>query len=569
MVIHGRAADGRPCCVGPANMRPGSPQSGAPLPVAVGNGRALRELTRKYARTSAAASRMGSCTLGAMVCGTNGRAASLLLALAWTPACASGAGFGEESTAGSTGGTGTSSGAAETTGEPPNTETTDGPDPSTSTSAPTTTGEETLGESSTGESNGGDETTTGDDLPHPELYPTDRTHSPITAYVADSIRAIAQAPGGADKNPAVFAKIGGGSTASVNFMGCFAVEAAIQDLPPAPPLQDTLGYFNSVDLGGVTAFNRASAAAMVGFSSDELVSGAPTPIEAELEAIKPRFAQLLVGTHDLEKDQPGQLWTFAENLLTTVNALTTQGVVPIISTIPQRTDLPAKDIFTPRYNLVLRAVAQGRQIPLVDLNLALMGVPMAGVVENGELSVFVSAMVDRPCHFGELAMMYGYNVRNLEGLRSLDRARQVVVDKVAELDAPGKRLEGVGSMADPIEIPSLPFVDLRSTEDSPSDIIDNYLGACDGMKDESGPERFYRLEVAAPVNVRVMVFDREAVDVDVHVLSDLAADKCLKRNDREITGPLPPGIYYIAVDSFAGDVPGGAVGEYAIVVMAD
>lgn len=511
---------------------------------------------------------MGSCTLGAMVCGTKGRAASLLLTLAWTPACASGAGFGEESGADSTGATGSSSGATATTGEPPGTDTTDGPDPSTSTSAPPTTGEDTLGESSS-DSSGGDETTTGADLPHPELYPIDRTHSPITAYVADSIRTIAQAPGGADKDPAVFAKIGGGSTANVNFMQCFAIEAAIQDLPPAPSLQATLEHFNSVDLGGVTAFNRGSVAAMAGFSSDELVSGAPTPVDAEVEAIKPRFAQVLVGTHDLEKDQPAQLWSFAENLLATVDALTTNGVVPILSTIPQRTDLPAKDIFTPRYNAVLRAVAQGRQIPLVDLNLALAGVPMAGVVENGELSVFVSAMVDRPCHFGELALMYGYNVRNLEGLRSLDRARQVVVEQVAELDAPGQRLAGVGSMADPIEIPSLPFVDLRSTADSPSDIIDNYLGACDGMKDESGPERFYRLVVAAPVDVRVMVFDREAVDVDVHVLSDLAAEKCLKRNDREITGPLPPGTYYIAVDSYAGDVPGGAAGEYAIVVMAD
>jgi len=511
---------------------------------------------------------MGWCTLGAMVCGMKGRAAALLLALAWTPACASGAGFGEDSTVGSTGGTGSSS-AAETTGEPPGTDTTDGPDATTSTSAPPTTGEDTLGDSSTSGSSSGDETTTGDDLPHPELYPTDRTHSPITAYVADSIRAIAAAPGGADKDPAVFAKIGGGSTANVNFMQCFAVEPAIQDLPPAASLQATIEHFNSVDLGGVTAFNRLSVAAMPGFSSDDLVSGAPTPVNAEVEAIKPRFAQVLVGTHDLEKDQPGQLWSFAENLLTMVDALTVNGVVPILSTIPQRTDLPAKDIFTPRYNAVLRAVAQGRQIPLVDLNLALAGLPMAGVVDNGELSVFVSAMVDRPCHFGELAITNGYNVRNLESLRSLDRARQVVVEQVAELDTPGPRLEGVGTMADPIEIPSLPFVDLRSTADSPSNVINNYLGACDEDKDESGPERFYRLTVVAPVDIRVMVFDRDEVDVDVHVLSDLAPENCLKRNDREVTGPLPPGTYYIAVDSFAGDVPGGAAGEYALVVMAD
>ena len=252
-----------------------------------------------------------------------------------------------------------------------------------------------------------------------------------------------------------------------------------------------------------------------------------------------------------------------------VDALTQNGVVPILTTIPQRTDLPAKDLFVPRYNAVLRAVAQGRQIPLVDLNLALSKLPMAGLVDNGELSVFVSALVDRPCFFSETALMYGYNVRNLEALRALDRARQVVVEAVPELDAPGSRLEGAGTMTDPIRIPSLPFVDLRSTADSTSDMIDNYLGACDDTKDESGPEVFYKLEVTAPIDVRIMVFDRANVDVDVHVLSKLAAENCLKRNDREITGPLPIGTYYIAVDSFAGDVPDGAAGEYAIVVMED
>jgi len=251
------------------------------------------------------------------------------------------------------------------------------------------------------------------------------------------------------------------------------------------------------------------------------------------------------------------------------DALTIDGVVPILTTIPQRTDLPDKDLLVPRYNAVLRAVAQGRQIPLVDLNLALSGLPMAGVLAQGELSVFTSAMLDRPCHFSETALMYGYNVRNLEALRSLDRARQVVVDEVPGLDPPGPRLEGAGTMNDPIAIPSLPFVDLRSTADSTSDVIDNYLGVCDAMKNESGPEVFYKLVVAAPIAVRIMVFDRANVDVDVHVLSELAAENCVKRNDREITGPLPPGTYYIVIDSYAGDVPDGAAGEYTLVVMED
>src|SRR5262245_10725655 len=78
----------------------------------------------------------------------------------------------------------------------------------TDTGPPTSAGssEETGGDSTTGEvpttgsegtsSTGEETTTTGPDQAHPELYPYDRTHSPITAYVADNLRAIAAATPG-------------------------------------------------------------------------------------------------------------------------------------------------------------------------------------------------------------------------------------------------------------------------------------------------------------------------------------------------------------------------------------
>jgi len=409
---------------------------------------------------------------------------------------------------------------------------------------------------------------TGDDEPHPELYPTDRTHSPISAYVADRLRAIATAPGGVDKQAAVFAKIGGSTTASVNFMQCFASDAAIKELPAE--LIPTLTYFRSFDLGmGVTSFDRVSVAAGASFTSTSLVTGTPTPIDDEVAATLPRFAHILVGTHDLEEDQPAELYTFADNLLGAVDKLIVIGVVPILSTIPQRSDLPLKDPYVPRYNAVVRAVAQGRQIPLVDLHRELAMLPNLGLIDTGDLSVFDSAMVDRPCHFSEGATLFGYNVHNLVSLRALDRARQVVVEGVPDLDPPGPRLQGAGTLDAPYEIPSLPFVDLRSTMDSPSDAIDAYSGACDAAKDESGPERIYRLTLDVATNLRIMAFDRGLVNVDVHVLSGVTPGDCLARNDREVSGPLPPGTYYIAVDSFAGDVPDGAAGEYSFVVLAE
>ena len=351
-------------------------------------------------------------------------------------------------------------------------------------------------------------------------------------------------------------------------MQCFQSDAAIKELPPE--LLPTLMHFRLEDLGmGVTPFDRVSVAAQAGFTSMDLVTGMPTPINDEIAAIFPRFAHIMVGTHDLEKDQPAELYTFADSLLGTVDTLMTIGVVPILSTIPQRSDLPLKDVFVPRYNAVVRAVAQGRQVPLVDLNRELAMLPNLGLTDMGDLSVFVSAMLDRPCHFSESALQNGYNERNLEDLRALDRAKQVVVDNVAELDPPGPRLKGAGTPDDPYQIPGLPFVDLQTTEGSPSDSFDAYTGACNAVQDESGPERVYRFELEKEAMLRVMVFDRNMVDVDVHVLAEPAADKCLKRDDREVTGPLKVGTYYVVVDSFAGMVAEGAAGEYMLVVMTD
>lgn len=504
-----------------------------------------------------------------MVCGTTGRVGrSLALVLVCAAACAGGVGLGDETvaeqTSGSGGPTGSSSGDATAVTPTGSGETSTGAAETSTGEVVPTTGE-TGDESS---SSGGDETTTGDDEPHPELYPTDRTHSPISAYVADHIREIAAMPAGNDKKATVFAKIGGSTTASTNYMQCFQSDAAIKELPME--LMATLTHFRSEDLGmGVTPFSRVSVAAKAGFTSTDLVTGAPTPINDEVAAILPRFAHINIGTHDLEKDQPAELYTFADNLLGTVDTLITIGVVPILSTIPQRSDLPLKDVYVSRYNLVVRAVAQGRQIPLVDLNRELGMLPNLGLTDMGDLSVFVSAMLDRPCHFSESALLNGYNERNLEDLRALDRAKQVVVDQVAELDPPGPGLKGAGTPDDPYQIPGLPFVDLQTTEGSPSDSFDNYPGLCDANKDESGPERVYRFELAKEVALRVMVFDRDMVDVDVQVLGEPTPDKCLSRNDKEINGPLKAGTYYVVVDSYAGNVPGGAAGEYMLVVMAE
>lgn len=498
--------------------------------------------------------------------GAKGRGSPMTLAMSIllvAPACAKGVGLddGGGGTMVTVTASGTGTSAADTSASATEPGSTSGGPDDTSGSSTSSGGDTSSGGA---ESSTGNDGTTGDDLPQAELYPFDRVHSPISTAVADAMRLIATS---ANKNPGVFTRIGGTISASPSFMQCLADDVAISELPAEPTLVSTISHFRAVDLMGTNSWTHVSAAAMTGWNSDVLLGGMPSPIATELAAVQPRFAHVLTGTHDLEKVDPNTLWTFADNLLNTVDALSVEGVVPVLSTIPERANYAP---IVPRYNGVIRAVAQGRQIPLLDLNLALSKLPMTGLAMDGaDLSVFVSAGENRPCYFSEAARQFGYNTMNLESLRALDRARQVVVDVVPSIDEPGPMLLGTGTAEDPIRIPSLPFVDLRSTADSPSDSIDNYGGTCDGGIDESGPERFYRLEVKEKVTIRALVFDRDPVNVDLHVLTDVTPDKCVKRHEQEIFGPLPPGTYYISVDSNGEMVPGGAAGEYALVILLE
>ena len=87
----------------------------------------------------------------------------------------------------------------------------------------------------------------------------------------------------------------------------------------------------------------------------------------------------------------------------------------------------------------------------------------------------------------------------------------------------------------------------------------------DAGPDEGGPEYIYELTIDAATTIKAMVFDRGEVDVDLHLLTQLDAKTCVKRDDRLLQGPLQPGTYYLAVDTVGTATPG----EFALVVLPE
>ena len=97
------------------------------------------------------------------------------------------------------------------------------------------------------------------------------------------------------------------------------------------------------------------------------------------------------------------------------------------------------------------------------------------------------------------------------------------------------------------------FTDVRDTSASPSDAIDSYPP---NKADESGAEYIYAFRVDQPVYVSAEVTDPEpsGVDIDVHLLSSLSPLALMDRDDLVVTAALAPGVYFLALDSYQGQV---------------
>lgn len=396
----------------------------------------------------------------------------------------------------------------------------------------------------------------------PARYRTDRTQSPITPHVAAVLRAIAAQA--SDKQPTVFAKIGDSNTVSTSFMRCFA--GSNVDLAGHAELAASVDFFKVQVAGGTTPYDRDSLSAVVGWRAAQALAGSPSPLQQEVTAIDPRFAVVMYGTNDIGWRD---IFGYADNVLDIVDILSGQGVIPILSTIPPRDDDVAADLWVPHYNLVVRAVAQARQVPLVDLQRELLPLPSHGIGGDGvHLNTYNPAAGYRACNFGVDGLQYGYNMRNWITINALDRVKRVVVDSTAAPDTAPAPLAGSGAPDDPIVIDGLPFVAVGDTGASPFDTIDRYPG-CNSAADESGPEMVYRLVVTRSMRLRAAVYDRGAVDVDIHLLGDqVGGNACLTRNHRFVTVDVTPGTYHLVVDSFV-DAGSVLAGEYLLTVVED
>ena len=398
----------------------------------------------------------------------------------------------------------------------------------------------------------------------PQRYPARRTLSPMTPGVAANIHAIAGRNVGLSED--VFIKVGASGSATPHLLGCLATRDVV--LGDFKALSGTLEAFRR---GPRKPLERKSLAARPGKTARWALT--PTaqgtsPLAQEVAEMAGRFALVHYGTNDMHMATRfvDALHPFARHLTTIVDRLAAQGVVPALGTLSPRLDRPDADHWVPVYNQVVRAVAQARAVPLLDMHAAMLALPNLGRAADAlHANMLVDGGRARPCVFTERGLRYAYNVRNYLSLRLLDQLRRIARRESYDAEEGDPALPGDGSPKTPWRIDGLPFADLRDIRRSPH--LEHRSASCQAGNPpaRTGPEFVYEIELKEPTRLRVVAVNLTGTDVDVYLLR---ADgrECLRYAGQEIAGRFVPGTYRIVVDTrLSGELP--RWGEYVLVAV--
>jgi hypothetical protein len=184
-------------------------------------------------------------------------------------------------------------------------------------------------------------------------------------------------------------------------------------------------------LNGVNSFNRATAAAGLGWSTINLLDPAEGyPEASELLSIRPAFALIMIGTNDVSDNVlygvGGTATDFQARLMSVVDTAVSLGVIPVLSTIP---DIPYgggfEELTALAYNQVIANVAAAENVPLWNYWQALQPFPNKGISSDG---VHPTSSPLGDGNFTPSGLLYGFNVRNLTAVEVLDKLKRVIID---------------------------------------------------------------------------------------------------------------------------------------------
>ena len=205
----------------------------------------------------------------------------------------------------------------------------------------------------------------------------------IDATTKERLQAVWRAGQALGRRPNVLAKVGDSITASGSFLSDVGDGRAV--LGGRADLAPIIAYYRAavVDRAGGRAhnsLNRRSLAAKAGWTGADIL-GLPgdltqAPVTREYAALNPSVALIMFGTNDL--DRTGVDF-YSQNLSDVVEATLRAGIIPVLSTIPDRRDYPQAAYRTLPYNDAVRELAARERVPVIEYWGALQDLPNGGL----------------------------------------------------------------------------------------------------------------------------------------------------------------------------------------------
>ena len=250
----------------------------------------------------------------------------------------------------------------------------------------------------------------------------------LDAVMKDRLGRVWQAGQQLGRRATVLAKVGDSITASGLFLSDAGDGNAV--LGAHPELAPILAYYRKVRVdtaAGVAhnSLNRRSLAARAGYTAFQLYGPTVSPLHMEYSAINPAVAVIMIGSNDIDEMEAAE---FRPDLAGVVATTLQAGIIPILSTIPDRSDSPRTIGRMAAFNAVIRDEAAAEHLPLIDYWAALQPLPNRGIgADSLHPTVYPAPRgAQGAVTFTERGLHYGWDLRNYLTLQMLARVRAVV-----------------------------------------------------------------------------------------------------------------------------------------------
>lgn len=221
----------------------------------------------------------------------------------------------------------------------------------------------------------------------------------------------------------VFSKVGDSITASEKFLRPLGIGGLRLDAYGY--LGDVFNHFSRTTARTHNSFANLSLAARNNWTSYDVLNPANNPpgvcpadmlpLVCEYTLTKPSIALIMFGTNDVAWVEPE---AFSVNLDTIIQISVDMGVIPVLSTIPDKISGEGGGNVD-HFNRIIRDAAGRHGIPLWDYWSAMQGLPNRGISTDGIHPSFDPRSGETGIFTPE-GLVYGYNMRNLTALMVLD-----------------------------------------------------------------------------------------------------------------------------------------------------